>query len=672
MSLLSPWFLLGGLAIGLPLWLHLLDRENPVRQMFSSLMFFERRRQSSVKQRQLRYLLLLAMRLALCLLLALAFAKPVWELAAGAAIGDVPRLHLIVLDTSLSMTYGDRWTRAAGQAQAIVEAMKPADRGQILMLGPGARLGTEPTADRQELGAAIRAARPSASRAAYGDLAEAVRSLAPADGTPVVVHLLSDFQQSALPGRFSDLALPTTASLQVHNLSEAEAPNWTIENVKGTTHLWGQKSGRLEVTVAGFGTPKASKTVTFLLNGKPAGSYSVEIPAGGRASVVFEDFEVPTGVTKGEFVLEPGDDLPLDDIRRVVIDRSEPPPILFVYGDGRRRDLLYYRAALGASPRSRFRVQGVSRVQAEQSLPERFPMVVLSDIPRLADSFLARLTSFVENGGAVWIALGVKTTLAGTAAFYPAAIQQTVYTGREGQRFQFAGEFQESHPALQQWQRLRGVKFYRYAKLSTAPGDDVLVRLSDGSPLLIERRMGDGKIFIFASSFDNVWNDLPLHPVFVPFVVESARYLSGVEEGGRQATIDSVLDLGRRRGSSGAVQVFDPAGERALSLSESVAGTSVALSQLGFYEIRLPGASDLAAVNPDARESNLRPMDADMLALWQATGSNASAPASGEGEQSSIKPPPLRIWKFLLVLLVLAALVESVIGNLHLKVQREV
>ena len=108
MSLLSPWFLLGGLAIGLPLWLHLLDRENPVRQMFSSLMFFERRRQSSVKERQFRYLLLLAMRLALCLLLALAFAKPVWELAAGAAIGDVPRLPLIVLDTSLSMTYGDR------------------------------------------------------------------------------------------------------------------------------------------------------------------------------------------------------------------------------------------------------------------------------------------------------------------------------------------------------------------------------------------------------------------------------------------------------------------------------------------------------------------------------------------------------------------------------------
>ena len=66
MSLLAPWFLLGGLAVGLPLWLHLLERENPTRLPFSSLMFFERRRQSSLKEKRFRYRALMALRIAFC------------------------------------------------------------------------------------------------------------------------------------------------------------------------------------------------------------------------------------------------------------------------------------------------------------------------------------------------------------------------------------------------------------------------------------------------------------------------------------------------------------------------------------------------------------------------------------------------------------------------------
>ena len=39
MTLLAPLFLLGLLAIGVPIWLHRLSSENPNRQPFSSVMF---------------------------------------------------------------------------------------------------------------------------------------------------------------------------------------------------------------------------------------------------------------------------------------------------------------------------------------------------------------------------------------------------------------------------------------------------------------------------------------------------------------------------------------------------------------------------------------------------------------------------------------------------------
>ena len=76
MGLLAPWFLAGVAAVGLPIYLHLLRRHSTTPRPFSSLMFFEPRTQSSIKHRRLRYLLLLSLRMALLVLLALAFANP--------------------------------------------------------------------------------------------------------------------------------------------------------------------------------------------------------------------------------------------------------------------------------------------------------------------------------------------------------------------------------------------------------------------------------------------------------------------------------------------------------------------------------------------------------------------------------------------------------------------
>src|SRR3989454_10394495 len=76
MGFFTPWFLAGALAVGLPIWLHLLKKHKTTPLPFSSLMFFERRTQSSIKHRRLRYLLLFALRTALFAMLAFAFARP--------------------------------------------------------------------------------------------------------------------------------------------------------------------------------------------------------------------------------------------------------------------------------------------------------------------------------------------------------------------------------------------------------------------------------------------------------------------------------------------------------------------------------------------------------------------------------------------------------------------
>ena len=155
---------------------------------------------------------------------------------------------------------------------------------------------------------------------------------------------------------------------------------------------------------------------------------------------------------------------------------------------------------------------------------------------------------------------------------------------------------------------------------------------------------------LFASSLDNVWNDLPVHPVFVPFVAETARYLSDVEEGAAQA----IGRLGARAAPppQRRHRRCRPSTRKASAPCRSASRfreQMLPLTQVGFYELRRAGATELVAVNPDPRESNLRPMEPDTLAMWKATGREHEAPSKPSPDDPALKPPPIRIWRLLLV-----------------------
>src|SRR5258706_13102502 len=60
---LAPAFLFGLLAIGLPLWLHRFARQTQERRQFASLMLIEAGEVRRSRRQQLRYLVLLALRI---------------------------------------------------------------------------------------------------------------------------------------------------------------------------------------------------------------------------------------------------------------------------------------------------------------------------------------------------------------------------------------------------------------------------------------------------------------------------------------------------------------------------------------------------------------------------------------------------------------------------------
>src|SRR6476620_7048686 len=106
MTFLAPLFLAGLLAVGLPLWLHRFARDTRTKQPFASLMFLEQSQLQQSREHQLKYWLLLALRILLLFLLALTCAQPLLPWSTPPLQAQDRKLHVIVMDTSLSMQQG--------------------------------------------------------------------------------------------------------------------------------------------------------------------------------------------------------------------------------------------------------------------------------------------------------------------------------------------------------------------------------------------------------------------------------------------------------------------------------------------------------------------------------------------------------------------------------------
>ena len=132
MGFFTPWFLAGAVAVGLPIWLHLLKRHKTDPKLFPSLMFFEYRETSSVKHRRLDHILLFVLRTLMILLLALLFASPF--IRRSAAASDGKKLTVVAIDRSFSMRDGDRLARAKNQAMQVLGNLKPGDQAQVIAL----------------------------------------------------------------------------------------------------------------------------------------------------------------------------------------------------------------------------------------------------------------------------------------------------------------------------------------------------------------------------------------------------------------------------------------------------------------------------------------------------------------------------------------------------------
>jgi hypothetical protein len=667
MGLLSPWWLLAGaLGAALPIWLHLLQQHKQDPFPFASTMFFERRTESTTYQRRLKYKFLMALRIALLLLLAFAFAQPFLR-RPPAILNASNALSIVVVDNSFSMREGGRLEDAKGKARS---ALPMSGDAQVWALGSRVALLSPVTKDKGELQGAINSIGASDEKSNFADLARSLRDTARSTGRALKVTFITDAQRTALPPSFADLALENGTDFKVVEVGR-KLPNYTVETVNAPRTSGDLTKAKVSAVVTAFNAPAAKLNVTLKINGKPAGTKAIEVPENGRATVEFTGFEGPYGWLRGEVEINEADALAADNRFYFATERADPRKVLYITEQQGTRAALYFRAALEAGAQALFQLEELSPAAAANANLTNYAFAVLNDPGSSASGIEDKLKKYVEGGGAVFIAAGPKTAALAALPVAALKVDGSRVAQRGAERYFTAAQADPTYPSLRRSGRLDGVRFFEAVKIEAASGPGLIIaaKLEDGSPLLLEKKIGEGKAVILASSLDNVTNDFPVKPGFVPFVEQTAAYLGRVEDKTSSYPVDSYLDLREDASRKEAVEVLGPKGERALTLKESASASSLRLGEAGFFEVRRgSGREELIAVNVDRRESDLDPVSRENLALWEASGKgNARAAGHDAPQQQGPDAEAQSFWWWIALLAALTLAAEQVFSARYLE-----
>ena len=622
LSFLSPLFLAGAAAAAVPVILHLLKREPEPRVKFAAVKLLKRAPVEQTEKRHLRELLLLAVRIAALVLLAVAFARPF--LASGAAIGATG-VTMVALDTSYSMSAPGRFERAKQLAKDAITNAPNSNLVGVVTFDDVAEIVEKPSADRVLARSAVdRASAGFGSTRYRAGLSAAVQMLAGHRGNIVVV---TDLQESGWDVG-DRMSVPESAHIDVADVGPL-ADDLAVVGLRTS-------SDRVVATVRNLSARAVDARLHLSFDGRGAGDTTV--PLGPNASA---DVPLPVSgrpVTASVAVDDPRG-LQANNVRYAVVGESSRSSVLVVTGSGDlSREAFYLQAALqaNAAGATTYDVVGVSGSELASWTPARLrPVAAVVFVSTRGLERRARelVSEYVNAGGGVIVAAGpdidgevIGDVLGGTRlrVTMPADTRPAPRT---------LAPADVRHPIFQRFganaATLGLVQFQRVSRVA-GDGCQTLARFTSGEAALVDCTSGEGRALVLASDLNNGWNNFPLHATFVPFVHEAVRYVASVRPRAVEYVIGDVPPGVQPRPGIATVQ-------------------------------DLAGRQTRVAVNVDPRESDPARMSADdfqavVTRLKDAGTSEARIEARQQEEHQ-------HLWQYAVILMLILLAVEGVVAS---------
>ena len=530
-SFLSPLFLIGALAAAVPILLHLFHRKTDVVINFPAVSLLTRAPVPYHRRRQLRELILLALRIAALVLLAVSFARP--YLAGAAAPASAP-VTVVVLDTSMSLSAPGQFARAQQAAWQAVASAPAADAVALITFSDAATVVVPPTSDRNAVRSAVSAATAGAGGTRYRTaLASASEVIGARAGRVVII---TDLQQAGWEANDAGSLLDGVAVRVV-------AVAGPTGNLAVTSAMRRDRS--VMATVQNYGPDEARSLVTLMVDGQQAAQATATMAPFSASGVELRGTLGDAGAA--QVVIEDTNGYQPDNVRFLALDPSPAVAITAVVADptGAVGGIYVERALAVAGGGGEFVVTVADgRVLSKWTASElsRQAAVVILGTRTLDRHGRELLKTYLVGGGQVLLTLGpdvdpgTLTDVIGIdAGVMPAPVRSTdatlVATDSRHPIFR---------PFLLPSGALGDVQVDQHRRLRDQAGRVVLARLSGGDAALTEQAVGQGRLLVFASDFDNQWSRFPLQPSFVPFAVETARYLTRGRQQRRDFTLPDV------------------------------------------------------------------------------------------------------------------------------------
>ncbi len=667
--MLSPLYLLGLLAVSLPVVFHLIRQMPRGRTTFSSLMFVTPSPPRITRNISLENILLLLLRAAILILLAIAFCRPFFRSTKQLESNDwQPQRVLVLVDTSASMRRGDLWTQAQNAVQEVVSKLQPRDRvalfrfdGEVKpLLGFSDQQQTDARRRAEWMREQLQAVQLGWSNTDVGQAlvmaADTLEGLTDADAESGAVQrrivLISDLQSGSQTEALQAYEWPDGVTLELRILTVKELTNAALQWLADST----SDPDQLRVRVSNSSDAAHDR---FQLTWDDQEFTDVYVPP-GESRVV--NLSVPA---TAERLTLSGDDHDFDNV--LFVTRPRQAEFLVGYAGSERRDDVeqpryYLERVFTETPQRKVRVASLADLNnVEMQLCD---LIVVHG--ELAGEYSQRTKQYLDNGGT----LVMIETGEGDGASLNRLLPEYHWkvTPQAVDDYVMLGAITFSHSlfvplASPQFSDFTKIHFWNYRRVEFDPHEnvEVIARFENQDPAILDIQSGNGHVLLLASGWQPRDSQLALSTKFVPLLSGLLSRVSGGETLQAAYRVGETVRLPARQRSLTGIRVQTAKGEqmRLTADADSFEQTDTP----GLYEMNLANHTHQFAVNLDSHESQTSVMPTEQLEQLGVMTTNAALEQAAERRQRQLRDVELegqqRVWWWLLLAALAVVLLET-------------
>lgn len=656
MTFLNTILLAGAAAFMIPLIIHLLNKRRVKVVRWGAMHLLHEVLKQKKRRLQIEQWLLLMTRIAIPIVLALCLARPVLS-----ALRQIPGFGktsaAILLDDSFSMRAPNPAGTAASQArqdiQRVLDNLPRGSDAQVILAGGTPRKMMDQATSALDLIPKQLVDLPSQAGPVNANelFQTAGAALQKTSNAAREIVMVSDFQESDWKAIADGASLPALESMMKQEpkpqVTFYRVPTELSENLSiASAELSALVAAEtqpvgLRVRVKNHGKrPWQDVAVHLEADGARLRTARVSVPPEGEASLSFTHAFDKVGDHTLAVRLE-GDSFPEDNAFYSVIQVRNQLNTLLIDGDPGNEPLagsvdfleiaLAPHQSAAASLKDLVRTQKIDfkRLRADDFRGQE--VVVLANVDRF--NRLPDLDRFVKDGGGLLVFAGPKCDIdwynreffKGGNGLFPCAVKG--YGRTESNENAARVLLQRlSHPSVAYFNdprsgRLQDVEFHHWFQL--APSDDqtrTLLSLDRGAPLIVEKKIGRGRVIAVATTANPEWSNLPLQPFFVPLAQRLVTYLATQSTTPAWQFVGAPLQVNLKKEQADVdFTLADPLGKtediKSRKEGEAALLETKPITSPGVYELKQKNAAAapprLFAFNVNPAESQLRTLSSE-------------------------------------------------------------